>query len=326
MIEQIIRELDKLKIVDGSRVKKQPLTGGVSSFVWRLEDQSGSVVVKYPRQSMNLPEHWPVSVKRNRVEQAFFRYTSSRLPQHTPRIITGSRKNDWFCMGYLDGYTPWKELLLEGRFSLGHAREAAVLLRRLHGRSAGCDEAAAVFGDNQIFETMRLTPYFSALTAHYPEFSVRIKATAACLSATRRCLIHGDFSPKNLMLGKQMVMIDGETAVYGDPLFDVAFLINHLLLKGVLHPQKYQDVTAAVQTFAAVYGATREPARLVELILWLLLARVDGWSPVEYLNQRQRRQVRQFVFEVIQNPPAQLNGLLKRYVEWLKHVSVRKKG
>ena len=66
-----------------------------------------------------------------------------------------------------------------------------------------------------------------------------IRICAAALHAlvettrtTKRALVHGDVSPKNILAGPHgPVFLDAECAWWGDPAFDLAFCLNHLLLK-----------------------------------------------------------------------------------------------
>ena len=110
-------------------------------------------------------------------------------------------------------------------------------------------------------------------------------------------LVHGDFSPKNLLIGPDgPVVLDAECAWYGDPAFDLAFVLNHLLLKGAWRPQwreRYLELFAALVDAYRGHVRRGSRGRRVEqraatLLPALLLARVDGKSPVEYLTRRQR--------------------------------------
>jgi len=313
MIEQIIDELHQLKIIDSTSVKVEPLSGGVSSFVWHLSDGIKSVVVKYPRQTLNLPVDWPVSLTRNSIEQKFFRYALPLLPDHIPKIIAHNSQQNWFCIPYFSNCEPWKDQLLRGVFSINHACESAKLLIALHKHSKNSLETQSIFEDSTVFETMRINPYFKALLISYPQFCGKISVVINRLSETKKCLIHGDFSPKNILVGEKMVLIDAETAVYGDPSFDVAFLINHLLLKGVFYPQKRTEIVKMVKIFLNTYGPVDDEPWLVELILWLMLARVDGWSPVEYLGAKQFQKVRAFAVDNLNRNTHVMNDLLTGY-------------
>jgi aminoglycoside phosphotransferase (APT) family kinase protein len=109
-------------------------------------------------------------------------------------------------------------------------------------------------------------------------------------------LVHGDFSPKNLLFGPRDRDLDAECAWYGDPAFDLAFVLNHLLLKGAWQPQWRGRYIGAFTTLTAAYLAhvAWEPqaeceARAAALLPALMLARIDGKSPVEYLTEDSRK-------------------------------------
>jgi hypothetical protein len=93
------------------------------------------------------------------------------------------------------------------------------------------------------------------------------------------------------------VLLDAECAWWGDPAFDIAFCLNHLLLKCLWNPAATASFLAAFDALAEAY-LTRvgwEPRaalerRAAELLPGLLLARVDGKSPVEYLDSELQRE------------------------------------
>jgi Ser/Thr protein kinase RdoA (MazF antagonist) len=126
------------------------------------------------------------------------------------------------------------------------------------------------------------------------------EAEAARLARIRECLVHGDFSPKNILVSAdRLVLLDGEVAWYGDPAFDIGFLLCHLFLKALFHAPQEGGIRPMIDTFWRVYQAARpapelEP-RVTRLLLMLLLARVDGKSPVEYLDLARQDLVREFV-------------------------------
>jgi hypothetical protein len=92
------------------------------------------------------------------------------------------------------------------------------------------------------------------------------------------------------------VFLDAECAWYGDPAFDLAFCLNHLLLKCLWVPEKR---AAFLECFDALANAYLEAVwfeqvekRAASLLPALLLARVDGKSPVEYLSGKDKEFVR----------------------------------
>jgi tRNA A-37 threonylcarbamoyl transferase component Bud32 len=116
-------------------------------------------------------------------------------------------------------------------------------------------------------------------------------ALAADLSARRIALMHGDVSPKNILVGPEgPVFLDAECVGYGDPAFDVAFCLTHLLLKTVWLPRSREPLLASFDELRRAYlaGAAWEPAppldrRVAAFVSALLLARIDGKSPASYL-------------------------------------------
>ena len=111
--------------------------------------------------------------------------------------------------------------------------------------------------------------------------------------------MHGDVSPKNILVGDRPVFLDAECATWSDPAFDAAFCLTHLALKEFHLPASATDLRAASDAFTAGYLAevdweeqTDAAARVRRIIPALLLARVEGASPVEYLGAPARARVR----------------------------------
>lgn len=151
----------------------------------------------------------------------------------------------------------------------------------------------------------------------HPDLAGRLDDLASATLENRRTLIHGDVSPKNILLGPDgPVFLDAECAVYGDPAFDLAFCLTHLLLKAVLRPKSTTLYIASYRSMADAYldGVTWEPvdgleARATELLPALMLARVDGKSPVEYLDREQQASVRSFARAWLVGPAGDLDSL-----------------
>ena len=109
------------------------------------------------------------------------------------------------------------------------------------------------------------------------------------LKINKSTLIHGDFSPKNILIGKKSpVILDAETACWGDGIFDLAFCCNHLILKSILNRDKNKTYIIALDKFINKYLTNLEidkkndfVIRFLNLIPILMLARVDGKSPVD---------------------------------------------
>jgi aminoglycoside phosphotransferase (APT) family kinase protein len=157
-----------------------------------------------------------------------------------------------------------------------------------------------LFDTTPVFFQLRIEPFLLTTGAKHPELRPLFETEAARLAATRECLVHGDFSPKNILInGDRLVVLDCEVAWYGDPAFDLAFLMTHLCLKPLRHAPRPVGVQPMPGEFWSAYQAVRPSpeieSRVGQLLLMLMLARVDGKSPVEYLDTARQQFVRAFV-------------------------------
>lgn len=141
--------------------------------------------------------------------------------------------------------------------------------------------------------------------------------------ATHLALVHGDVSPKNILMGKENpIFLDAETAWFGDPAFDLAFCLNHFLLKSVFRSMSVKDYLACFESFTNNYlgEVNWEPSENIEtraanLLPILLLARVDGKSPVEYLtNESAKNQIRKIASEIFLHQPKKLSEIVNRWI------------
>jgi Ser/Thr protein kinase RdoA (MazF antagonist) len=224
----------------------------------------------------------------------WLRFAATIDPDWAPEIVIEDRDAHIFAMRYLppDQYAGWKARLMNGEANADFAGKVGHALARIHAASAGRDELAEAFANQDLFFALRIEPYLLHTAKAHPDLSGFITAVANGIRAARIALMHGDVSPKNILCGpKGPVFLDAETACYGDPVFDLAFCLNHLLLKAVY---RRADAAAYGRSFDALRsaylgGVTWEDAaaldmRTARLLAVLLLARIDGKSPVEYLT------------------------------------------
>ncbi len=288
-------------LIDGE-VRVTPLTGGVSSDIVLVESDGGQIVVKTALEKLRVKDDWFADVSRNRVEQAFFEYAAPIIPESVPRILGGG--DGWFAMEYLGDMPNWKTALLAGDADEYTAKLAGEILGRLHAASWLDDVARTRFDTLPNFHALRIEPYLLTTASRVPEVADILRAEAARLSETKLALVHGDYSPKNLLVGPQrLIVLDAECAWFGDPAFDTAFLLTHLCLKALLHPQTIHLVPAFWSEYTSSCDYDLEQ-RTVRLLLCLLLARVHGKSPAEYLSEAQRAFITRFVLTHLPNPPS----------------------
>jgi hypothetical protein len=300
------------------------LTGGVSADIVLAKTTAGPICVKRALPSLKVAGEWHVSPGRSEAEKNWIRLAGSFLPLNVPEILGEDKQAFTFAMKYLDPerYRNWKSLLRDGLIDDDAGLKAGEVLGTVHCRTAGDARVAAAFANGRDFADLRLSPYFAAAGLKNPDVAPALQNLIARTASTKQALVHGDFSPKNILIGPSgPVILDAECACYGDPAFDPAFLLNHLLLKSVWKPQHAPRYLALAGWFWQAYIATAAALaplaleeRTVTLLPSLLLARIDGKSPVEYLTDpRAKDRVRQFAKRLLLNPERSLQPFLQAW-------------
>lgn len=295
----------------------EPLTGGVSSDIWRVDLRRGPICVKRALARLRVAADWRAPVERNAYEAEWLARVGMLLPGAAPALLGHDTAAGLLAMEWLDPRTHpvWKERLRRGDARPDVAAELAHRLVRIHASTADDPDVAAAFPTDAIFREIRLEPYLLATARVHPDLAGPLEALAATTAVTRRCLVHGDVSPKNVLVGPRgPMLLDAECAWYGDPAFDLAFCLNHLLLKCLWTPSAASGFLACFSAFGAAYraGVAWEPAddvegRAARLLPGLLLARVDGKSPVEYVTaEADKARVRRVAARLLRTPPADL--------------------
>jgi aminoglycoside phosphotransferase (APT) family kinase protein len=306
----------------GEAVRAQALAGGVSSGIYRIDLRSGSYCVKQALPRLKVAKDWQVPVERVFAEIGYLQVVGGIAPGSVPRVLGQDEASKSFVMPFLGAeYRNWKAELLVGRVDIDLARSMGGLLGRIHAATADDTELARRFATDANFHALRLEPYLVETAREHPALAPRLLALVDRTAGTRRALVHGDVSPKNILVGPQgPVLLDAECAWYGDPAFDVAFCLNHFLLKAAYLPAHAPQLLAAFSAFAGAYlpqvqwesAATLE-ARVATLLPGLALARIDGKSPVEYLGEAPRSAVRTAAIALLQDPPSTLDDIVGRW-------------
>jgi len=303
----------------GETARWTPLAGGVSSNIWRVDLPGRSLCVKQALAQLKVAAEWHAPTSRNAVEWAWLCFAAHHVPAHVPRPLAHDPAAGLFAMDFLAPaeHPVWKQQLLDGRVEAATAAAVGAVLARIHAASAGDNGVAAGFDTLENFRALRLEPYLVAAGRRHPDLAARLDVLVQRTASARIALVHGDVSPKNILVGPEgPVLLDAECAWYGDPAFDVAFCLNHLLLKCVVRHDLRGEYLASAKAFCAAYlgGVTWEApdrldARAAALLPGLLLARVDGKSPVEYLDERSAALARGLGTRWLADPPARVDAL-----------------
>jgi len=297
-----------------------PLSGGVASDIARVDLDTGPVCVKFALPKLKVVDDWFAPVHRNGAEYAWLAFAAEISPASVPRLLGRSEALNGFAMEYLagEGVYLWKAALLAGRMPRGEAAQVADVLGRIHAHSARPGFDAAAFRNRDDFRAIRLEPYLTRTATRHPDLASALSALTERLFAADIALVHGDISPKNILIRDGApVILDAECATMGDPVFDVAFCLNHLVLKAIHLPAMAESYHSEAIDFWRSYArhVTWEApadleARLLRLLPALMLARVDGASPVEYLAAAARDRVRVLARALIIEPAPDLATLL----------------
>jgi aminoglycoside phosphotransferase (APT) family kinase protein len=294
------------------------LAGGVSSDIWRVDLETGPICVKRALPRLRVTQVWEAPVERNLYERRWLETANAIVPGTAPKVLAadaGDGSSHCFAMEYLPALPVWKAELREGRADAAFAADVGRKLCAIHNATARRSDVATAFATDASFHAIRLEPYLLATARLHPAYAAQLQKLSETTARTRLTLVHGDVSPKNILVGPNgPVFLDAECAWYGDPAFDIAFCLNHLLLKGLWNPAAKAQYLACYQALAGKYleSADWEHADALEqraaaLLPGLLLARVDGKSPAEYLTlDAQKNFVREFAGRFLLAPPSRL--------------------
>lgn len=278
--------LDKGIITSDTGVELLPLGGGVSNHVWKIHSGQKRWVLKQALHKLKVKADWYSDVERIHREHEVMEAIVNHLPAGTvPRVVHKDNGEHLFIMTCADDTCrTWKQSLMDGDFDARISATAGTVLRLLHDSSGKISMPdREKFADQKYFLQLRVDPFHRHLARRYPELDEPIQRLITEITSEATCLVHGDFSPKNMLVGphEQFMLIDYEVGHWGNPVFDMAYCVAHLMLKG-WHLGKKDEAVKLIKAFIGAYG--RDPGNLVPHLGLMLLARMDGKSPVDYIR------------------------------------------
>lgn len=314
----------------GEQLEARALGGGVSNVVLAVTGPARQLVVKQSLPRLRVADEWLAPRQRVLSEAAALEVAGRLAPGSAPRVLERDTARQVIVLEHApSGWVDWKAKLLAGMTATEPARHLGEVTGRWHRATAGGQHLPDLLTGDQaleVFDSLRLEPYYRTTARRAPEVAEQVLGFADALTEHRHCLVHGDLSPKNVLVGSEpasLWLIDFEVAHYGDPAFDLAFLLNHLLLKSLHRPGDRAGYDACAQAFVSAYTGQLDGAWPCDWtyvfghVGCLLLARVRGKSPVEYLDDRQRAQAWRLGRSLLDDPPAELGGVTCRRDEVL---------
>jgi aminoglycoside phosphotransferase (APT) family kinase protein len=292
--------------------KVRQLGGGVSNVVLAVGEGPGSIVVKQALPRLRVADEWLAPRERALVEAEALDLVNAITPGAVPNVLDRDSER---CALVIEsaptGWEDWKSLLLAGTIDPKVGARLGSVLSSWHNATVQMPTLSPLFSDHEPFEALRVDPYYRTVARRLPQMSRWVLHYVEEMEARRLCIVHGDFSPKNVLVGPdlQLWVIDFEVAHLGDPAFDVAFLLCHLMLKSLHRPGLATGYDHCALEFASRYqaGARAEVAPSWDYVLGhvgcLLLARVEGKSPAEYLTAEERSQAQRLGEILVLGPP-----------------------
>lgn len=284
---------------DDAVTEVRALGGGVSNLVYKVATPDRAFVVKQPRARLAVADEWLADVARIERERACMVLLNEVLgAEAVPGVVDFDPERKILVMTAApEGSVTWKEQLLAGEVDADIAARVGAMLAEIHQRTPAGAVAERLAGGERSFEELRVDPYYRTTAARHPDLRPAIESVLERMLNTRECLVHGDYSPKNLLVdGKAVMLIDHEVAHIGDPSFDIAFILNHLCLKAIYRPHACRRFFQAAALVWRRYAAALQipPAsdferHVVRQLGCLHIARVDGKSPVEYLTRPEQK-------------------------------------
>ncbi len=287
------------------------LGGGVSNVVFAVAGSDIRAVVKQARPKLDVAEEWLAGQDRALTEADALRVARVILGPAVPAVLDVDTAS--FAITIERGSSlsiDWKSELLSGSIEPARALELGRLLRNFHQSTGLLEELAERFGQ-EVFRQLRLDPYYETSAIRNPTLSKAIRRLENELSHGQ-CLVHGDFSPKNVLVGGDggLMIIDFEVAHWGNPVFDVAFMLSHLVLKSIHMPARASALLQCARAFGEAYEVV--DSSIYAQVGALLIARIDGKSPVEYLDHAGRQTTRELGTALLLEPVRSVAGLWER--------------
>jgi aminoglycoside phosphotransferase (APT) family kinase protein len=332
---EYLAERGQLRSASGLRPRLTALAGGVSAETVLVEAGTERLVLKRALGRLLVAGEWHAKPERAMTEAAAISALHAITPAHVPRLRhADSRRNTLVMEAAPADWVNWKTVLMGEAPdpSAGITATAAALGRVLgswHSRTWRDPAIAARFADEEAFEQLRIGPFYRVVAARHASVAARVADCVAQLETTRDCLVHGDYSPKNVLVGPDGLMVlDFEVAHTGAAVFDVAFMQSHLVLKALHRPGSAAALAAAAAAFLTAYetatdgmtgtdtgNGTGAGGLLGAHVACLLLARVDGLSPAPYLTPATAGVVRELALALLAEPGPAIVGIWQRVTE-----------
>ena len=293
----------------GVRARVDELAGGVSATVLMVRAPGTEVVAKQALARLKVNDDWRAKQERTEVEAAAMRLCGRLTPGRVPRVLDNDASAHVVVMELLPHDAPnWQSEVQAGRAHVDVGAWAGETLGLWHAQTVGDAEVAATFDDYESFEQLRLSPFHETVVERLPAAADEVTPRIGELRE-HRCFVHGDFAMKNTLVGRDRSwVLDFEVAHYGNPIFDLGFFLSFVVLSAVRWPALTAEMRALGDGFARGYTAAAGErfaggdADVTAHTGCLVLARTDGKSPAQFLDEPARERARAMGLALLRTP------------------------
>ncbi len=315
------------RIGPAERITTRVLAGGVSNRTVLVQRATGDRwVLKQSLAKLRVTVNWYSDPARIHREALGIRWLEGEIPEQAVAgfVFEDHHQHVLAMRAVPEPHDNWKTLLLAGQVEVDHVAQFGRLLGTIH--RAGVRRRVEIshsFGDRSFFESLRIEPYYGYTMQQAPEAALFLRALIDDTRATRLTLVHGDYSPKNILIYEgRLILLDHEVMHFGDPAFDLGFSLTHLLSKAYHLPTRRAAFIEAADIYWQAYLKATDgvvwtadfEARAVRHTLACLLARTAGRSPLDYLDPWERRCQRNAVVALLAHVPARIPHLITEYM------------
>jgi len=313
----------------GDQLRFKTLHGGVSNRTVLIQRDHGTDwVFKQALEKLRVKTDWYSSVERIHQEALALKWLMKIIPKNVPSLVFEDKTNHIMGMtAVAKPHSNWKEDLMTGKVDLDLVSQFGQLLAKVHSAIDQFNSLKTDFHEYSFFESLRLEPYYAYTATQVPEAKAFLNHLIDETKVRRTALVHGDYSPKNVLVHNGKVYIlDYEVMHYGDPAFDLGFSLTHFLSKAHALPEFRDQFFKAANYYWVSYLEALKPSDSIETLeamtikhtLACMLARVAGRSPLEYLDKPQRTRQREMALEIIKDPPKSFSNLIDLMNQFLK--------
>lgn len=297
--------INKGVFTHNEEIKVEVLTGGVSNTVLAISTATKNLVLKQALPALKVAELWEADPRRAIVEADALELFHGLNPEIVPELVFVDPIEFVVIMKRVPlSSRVWKSDLLNGIYRPRVARTLGTTLAQWHNFGILNPAAHNKFMEDTLFDQLRIDPFYRFVAAKNIDLQESIHQLIVELESDKSTIVHGDFSPKNFMVTEDdhVHVLDFEVMHVGNPVFDLAFILAHLLCKffHAPHANEAAELSNIAKTFLNAYLEHNQIADTLVLHTALIaLARVEGKSPVNYLSQSEQEKIQLLTKKVL---------------------------